>query len=439
LPEETIDPLLLSHLCIYSEPLLLRRDGKPVHWTDEARHRAAFASDPEFYALSAFTEGIHPWQQARILLLLLSESRGDFPLALRAICERITLFLLATLPTELVLTVFLAARRARANHRHTARAILSYLLQHPTIEALLCARPGAIRDCLEHALGKVQARTFGYYAPRAGQDLPLPALLRRYGGTETQIRRLFAALYFGAGEQTGNCAPPIASLDRQPAPADVLVPLLQQFYRVGTSPALVQQLEAAVAGRSAELPTLPGKIALILDASASMRGGRRQEFTPMALAVAFERVLRVKCPQLRPYNIGGFGWPPAPEGPTDFGRVLIDALEGSPDLVVFVTDGFENQNPGDTACILATVRTMGLLTPVICCRIESDLSETAPYEAHGTEIPAFPLREEGDFRVALQTLNLLATPQTARESIVNDLRTRQERWETEVYGWTAAS
>lgn len=438
--EEPIDPLLLSHLRTCSEPLALRRDGKPVRWADEALHRAAFASDPEFYTLNAFADDVHPWQRARILLLLLTESRCGLSLSLRAQFERVTLFLLATLPTEPVLTVFLAARRARANHRHTGRAILSYLLQHPDIEALACARPAAVRDCLEHALGKVQARHFGYYAPRAGQEPPLPALLRRYGGPETQIRRLFAFLYFGAGAQAATCepAPETMTLPETP-PAAILVPLLVQFYCSGTSPELVQQLEAAVARRAEELPLLPGRIALILDASASMRGSRKQEFAPIALAVAFERVLQAKCPDLRAYTIGGFGWPPAPEGPTDFGRVLIDALEGDPELVVFVTDSYENLNEGDAARILATLRALGLSTPVVCCRVEPEPPGTSPGRSTGMGLSEFPLRGERDFEVAFQILDLLAAPQSARERILTRLRGRQNQWETEVLGWTVAS
>ena len=431
---------MLSHVRTCSEPLVLHRDAQPARWTDEAQHRAAFASDPEFYALLAFVEGIQPWQQARILFLLLTESRRAFSPVLCASYERITLFLLATLPTATALTVFLAARRARANHRHTARAIVSYLLQHPDIESLACARPNAIRDCLEHAMGKSRARYVGHFAPRAGQNAPLPALLRRYGGTEAQVRRLLAALYFGTVAQDAKRPPaPVPAFAPDAESAAALVPLLLQFYRTGTSPELVEQLEAAVVRRADALPVVPGKIALILDASASMRGGSREEFAPIALAVALERVLKRNCPDLRAYNIGGFGWPPAPEGPTDFGRILIDALEAGPELVVFVTDGYENQSEGDTARILATLRTLGLTTPVICCRIETDPRCTVPDRESAMGLPAYPLRSESDFGTLVQILNLLVSPQSGRDSVIKALCARQERWETEVLGWTAAS
>lgn len=413
----------------------MHRDGKTARWDDESRHRAAFASDPEFYTLCAFVEGIRPWQQARILLLLLTESRRDLSRLLCAHYERITLFLLATLSIDLALTVFLAVRRARANHKHTVRAVLSYLLQHPDIEALALLRPRAIRDCLEHALGKAQFRHFGYHAPRRGREAPVPSLLRRYAGSEGQIRRLAAILNFGeSGNATSHAPVRGREAEHDRAASEILVPLLRQFYRVGTSPELVREVEAAIVRCAAGLPEIPGRIALILDASVSMRGSGKQEFAPIALAVAFERVLQAKCPGLRSYTIGGFGWPPAPEGPTDFGRVLIDALEAEPEVVLILTDGCENANEGDAVRIVATLRSLGISTPVVCCRVDN-----SPHPAPSEGLPAFPLRQEGEFGATMQIIDLLTAHHAARERVADALRMRQTAWETEVYAWIVGS
>jgi hypothetical protein len=404
-----------------------------VHWHDEPLHRAAFGSDPALYILCAFARGIHPWQQARILYLLLTESRRILSPSLCAHCERIVLFLLATLPTDLVLSVFLAVRRARANHRHTVRAMLSYLLQHPDIEAMAQSRPREIRDCLEHALGQGRARYFGFHAPQLGRDASLSAPLRRYGGSEVRLRSLFECLYFGVkkGEVRYGKLPYTTPVN-EPVASGTLVPLLSRLYRDGTSPELISGLEAAIAGSSADLPSLPGRVALILDASASMRGNSEQPYAPIALAVAFERVLQVRCADLRSYSIGGFGWPPAPEGPTDFGRALLDALEGDPELILFLTDGYENLNEGDAARIVSTLRTLGLSTPVVCCCV--DLLAIFP----AANVPAIPLRTAEDFEATLQIFDMMIEPQAARTRIVNRLRARQSLWETEVLGWTVA-
>lgn len=417
----------------------MRRDGKPLHWNDEFRHRAAFASDPELYTLLAFAEGIHPWQQARILFMLLTQSHRDLALAERDRQERIVLFLLTSLSVEKVLAVFLAVRRARANHRHTSQAILSYLLQHPDIETLVQTRPRAIKDCLEHALGARQWRYFAYHAPRLGLEAPVPALLRRYGGSEALCRRLADRLYFGKAKPTAASKPPEIPWNPAPVMPGVLTQLLHLFYRLGTSPALVRQLEAAVEVCASGVPELPFRIALVLDASASMRGNGPQEFAPIALAVAFERVLQANCSTLRLYTIGGFGWPPAPEGQTDFGRAVLDALEGDPELVVVVTDGYENVDAGDAGRILATLHALGLTTPVVCCRIETDMASSVSENVPPNHLPGFPMRDERDFAVAMQIIGLLIAPQAARERVITGLRERQDRWEMEVYQWTAAS
>lgn len=408
-----------------------------MQWQDEAQHRAAFASDPELYTLLAFADGVAAWQKARILFLLLISSRCGQSAALCDLFERTTLFLLAQLPPQLVLKVFLAVRRARANHRHTARILLSYLLHHPQIETLLSTHPRMVRDCLEHALGKKTARHFGYHGPREGLEAPLPDLLERYGGSEAQVRRLFHALYFGPRTPEPDQAPTLPEIGATWSDPAASATVLELFYRRGTSPELVERLEAVVRSAASGLPALTGRIALLLDSSASMRGDGAQRFAPIALAVAFERMLKAKCPLLRTYTVGGFGWPPAPEGPTDFGRVLIDALEAEPQLVVLVTDGYENLERGDTARILATLPGLGLSLRIVCCRVAPTSGRRGTEASEGMVLPTILLRGERDFAIAFQILDLLISPQEARAHLVEKLRARRDQWEREVYGWTA--
>ena len=283
---------------------------------------------------------------------------------------------------------------------------------------------------------------FGRYAPRSGQEAPLPAHAEALWRV---ARRKFDASSRSSTSATGDRKAPArsqAGVDAAPdaAPSGALTPLLQQLYRVGTSPDLIRSLEAAVANFAAALPALAGRIALLLDASASMRGGGRQEFAPIALAVAFERVLQATCPGLHVYQIGGFGWPPAPEGPTDFGRLLIDALEAGPDLVVFVTDGYENLNagrcrphPGDTP----NARRGDRRSSVAASRRLRAKGGLLPLRRQACP-PCRCARSE-DFGAAFQVLDLLAAPQEPARGCVERLRARREVWETEAYRWTVAS
>ena len=90
---------------------------------DEPLHRAAFEADPELYALSALSERVREGQRSRVLFQLLRSSWNGVSEATRRTLWRVSALLLAALPMDRALTVFLGLRRERANHKHTSRAI----------------------------------------------------------------------------------------------------------------------------------------------------------------------------------------------------------------------------------------------------------------------------------------------------------------------------
>jgi hypothetical protein len=108
----------LQHLRTTNEPFILRRDAALPQWSDEAWHRSNYDQNPELYALLAVMETIQPWQRVRILFQLLKRSRKGMSNEVRCTLERATNLLLAFLHPDQVLTVFLALRRVRANHKH---------------------------------------------------------------------------------------------------------------------------------------------------------------------------------------------------------------------------------------------------------------------------------------------------------------------------------
>jgi hypothetical protein len=158
---DTSQPTLtnfLQHLRTENKPFILRRDIAPPEWSDEALHRSNYDQNPELYALLGVAKTVQPWQRVRILFQLLQRSRASISNEIRCTLERVTDLLLAVLHPDQVLTVFLALRRVRANHKHTTRAILKYILNHPHFEDMVSSRRPTLVDCLEHALGKNVAR-----------------------------------------------------------------------------------------------------------------------------------------------------------------------------------------------------------------------------------------------------------------------------------------
>ncbi len=77
---------------------------------------------------------------------------------MRSLAERIVLQLLAHLPDDEVIAVFLALRKARKNHKHAARAIVRWTVHHPRGESVIARRRASLVDAIEHALGRDVAR-----------------------------------------------------------------------------------------------------------------------------------------------------------------------------------------------------------------------------------------------------------------------------------------
>ncbi|MEV4088479.1 hypothetical protein AB0J43_50295, partial [Nonomuraea fuscirosea] len=150
-------PTLLQHFRTHDVPLVLSRSGEPV-WDDAELHRTAQLSDPEGYALLALVPGVLPWQRARVLLRTLAATQDGLAERTRATLAKATRALLFGLPPAYALTVLLALRRLRANHKHVTRAVVAFVLEHPEADALIEARRPALVDCFEHALGKTTAR-----------------------------------------------------------------------------------------------------------------------------------------------------------------------------------------------------------------------------------------------------------------------------------------
>ncbi|MFE9099572.1 hypothetical protein [Actinomadura geliboluensis] len=316
-------PTLLAHLRRHGAPLTLP-PGAALRWDDAELHRAAHARDAERYALLGLAPGAAPWQRARVLLQVLAASQAGLGDGARAVQARAARILCLGLPPAHVVTVLLALRRLRANHKHTTRAALRFVLEHPGADALIAARRAALRDCFEHALGAAAARGCArrIAAGDTGSDYLRRRLLRFLtdpAAAPARVQALYRpddpAARTAAGALPGEPALP---LDR---PAD----------------------------RPAALPRFAGTVALVLDAPAHGRA-RPEE---AALRAALARV----CDRLETIEAGGAAGPAAG---------VMAALAAGPDLVAVLTRG-----PGAPHSETAFPGAV----PVVFCR--------APAAAHG--------------------------------------------------------
>lgn len=452
---------------------LTLRKGRPFSFPNEEVHRAAWEADPELYALSLVASGVSPVERSRGLFVLLASSWASLsepvlsPLSTqgdaRKTIARVARLLLASMPAEDALTVFLALRRARANHKHTARTIVRYLTEHPCALELVASRRSAVRDALEHALGRRVTSAVVRSALEPGALVPIPyarssgrarAVLALAFG-EPRVRTGIAATlaatstpkathepYFnvlGDGSSRGAVPKTVTATNR----GDIAATLVH-IYRGGSTAELREAYERFVARAAARLPHLDAKVAILLDASASMRGYGEREHCSIAQSVALVAVLARVCSKPLVFRVGGATSDiadgiPFPSGPTDLASTLIDAASCAPDVIAIVTDGYENSRRGDLAQVAqALPRAMGgVEIPIVVCQSQF----THKDDLHLRSIPSLQevgFWHEDDLGDVLFALAARMSPHTASTYMRHALEARLSGLEKEALPWTSA-
>ncbi|WP_431927025.1 hypothetical protein [Nonomuraea jabiensis] len=413
--------------------MVLSRGGD-LAWDDAELHRSARLSDPEGYALLALVPGVLPWQRARVLLCTLAASQDGLDERARATLAKVTRALMIGLPPAYAVTALLALRRLRVNHKHATRAVVAFVLEHPEADALIEARRPALVDCFEHALGKATARGCARLIAEGdtGSGRLRRSLLRFTSDPVAAIGRV-RALY--APGTYGAVAPqepprPLDQVGERPAivtptnRGDIAATLVH-LYRGGPAAELRPALAGYVAEATRGLPRLAGHVAVVLDASGSMRGYGDREWAVMSQAAALRLVLAEVCERLTVVETGEVGdrltvvetgevgdrlavvetagvggrltVVETAEGATDLATRLLDALDTRPDLVVIVTDGYENVMPGDLARVVATLPRAGVTTPVVLCQATFTAGDDLTLRDPAPRLPRQPFWHQDDF------------------------------------------
>ncbi len=309
--------------------------------------------------------------------------------------------MLCLLPTDTALQVFLAVRRERVNRKRVGWLACRFLLNHPAAAALRACRRPAVSDVLERDVFRACQRIAGSDDPDVTDVAYLHARLLRYAHNPVAAKRLVAGSTHGSEgvttEYRAGATEYRAGATEYRAVSDdlraVFAPPIERPATItaedrgivtGTLTALYRQTPtanltgrfapglSALANRSPRFA--PGfRVALVFDTSASMRGYGDREYCLAASAVTLWRLLcRVSPEPVAVFDIEGEGGEllgslPTLGGATDLASALLAALETRPDLVVVLTDGYENQAAGDLARAAATLLLAGVATPVLMC------------------------------------------------------------------------
>jgi len=157
------------------------------------------------------------------------------------------------------------------------------------------------------------------------------------------------------------------------------------------------ELEAA----AGLLGGLDAKLAVVLDLSASMVSSGERVQHPAALALALTRLLRRLFSSVSVFRVGGTGeelagFPcPSPEGATDLASALLEAAREAPQMMVVLTDGYENVRQGDAAQVLRGLKLLerapALMQAVTVFTPQEDISKRVL-----DGVPALPVAHELD-------------------------------------------
>src|SRR5262249_37386921 len=141
------------------------------------------------------------------------------------------------------------------------------------------------------------------------------------------------------------------------------------------------------------------------------------------------------CDGVRVYPVGGGGELPRPQGDTDLAGALLDALEGNPDVVVIVSDGYENVADGDLARVVASLPAAGVSTPVVFCHSKFSPKDDLTLRRPAPELPELEFWHQDDFAEVLWMLFAQARSPRGDAFVRGRLRQRLAGLEKERTSW----
>ena len=325
--------------------------------------------------------------------------------------------ILPHLPVLNVLQGFLSLVERRVNNQRTSSWMRAYIFGSPQLESWAVNYRQILKRLIRHALGKQVTSTCLYkFALEKTDDRAATYLRRnvlRYAKDTVLAREVFLFLFgqiqksqfrllqaYLAARQTikaGMGLPlkvlrgiratfhpdtSIRSLrylarrdkikrdvtDELETVDESLVGQIRHVYRTSNT-ALLAQLNLAIEREAKRIPYRDAHVYFILDASASMRGFGHRQYNSIAIAMALLKVFQKRIRQTdtawigaKPTEPHGF---PQPIGPTSIVPAFLDAVRQSPDLIFFISDGYENVEPGDAAMALAGIKQLGIEIPIL--------------------------------------------------------------------------
>lgn len=377
--------------------------------------------------------GINHFNQAQILTNLLATGRDTDP-SCRVEENALITSALARLPVQRVYRIFGALQVQRVNNRRT-RAIMRRYIQtrnqlafdavkyrkrmhcavahsHMRLDAEVGRflfqgwnQKGFATEIFEHYRQAHYSQKAVYLLPytvaeglAARHKIPRDAFLAGIAGRMTANEKLRAMRTSEAAGVKLDIDLGRASLTR----LAIYLASLPEAKRRLQEPELDEAMRRSAARLTGAARKPFGRVCAILDRSYSSSGSSEKRQRPLALAIAASYLLRHSAHEYRafwtPGLAGGSEIAASPRGQTDIARPLIEALRCQPELIVIVSDGYENAPTGATSQVITALRTLvpdGTLPSIVHLNPVFD-SETFAPKTLGTNLPTVGIRNAED-------------------------------------------
>jgi hypothetical protein len=367
-------------------------DADAQQWSMEFLHEYMLVNYRDLYA-ATLTLGVNDRNAAAIIMRLLQTGR-DASAAQRAVEGRLIAKSLAEMPTNRVYHLFTALRKARVNNRRTRAIMREWLVNRPDPAFEAVKYRSAFQGAVRHAhlkvddlpAGELDAFLFGWQAAgrfatplfeswrRAHFDrravFELPYTVAEGFATKHRIKRADfleqIAPQLTRGERlrlqrsaarigAAHLVADVADLSRMP-----LTRLAAYVLALTVEEREERRLELTDALRAAALRVAGlragtwGRVAAVLDDSYSASGSSEKRRRPLVVALAAHFLLRELATDYRPLWLSGGDDPlmVRARGVTALGERILDGLETRPDLLVVVSDGWDNAPVGMAAEVL---------------------------------------------------------------------------------------
>jgi hypothetical protein len=150
-------------------------------------------------------------------------------------------------------------------------------------------------------------------------------------------------------------------------------------------------------------------------------------YHPAALSLAIARLLRECVRNGQLCQVGGsvdvsVAEFPVPVGATDIASALISAARFQPQVIIIITDGYENVQSGDTELVVRGLRSLGLDMPIYQIAPLFTSAEDLSQRQLGESIEVIPIVHEDGVREIIARILLASGADTLSPKEVEQLQ-----------------